>query len=155
MIHSAGFGHLLLFLSQHLPLFKLLVDGFPSCALKGRGVLLRPTFSSPSHRTGTGLAHSPGGRSRQASNEDSPGSALGPELCCFTNSAAFSWAFPPISPTRMMPSAAGLFRKTSRQSIKSVRDPHPQPPCRCTKTAPVPRALLGEPLHRSGCQTWT
>lgn len=42
------------------------------------------------------------------------------ELCCFKNSAAFSSALPPISPINMMPSVAGSFRKTSRQSIKSV-----------------------------------
>lgn len=42
------------------------------------------------------------------------------ELCCFKNSAAFSSALPPISPINMMPSVPGSFRKTSRQSIKSV-----------------------------------
>lgn len=148
-----GFGRFLLFLSRHLPLFTLLVDGSPSCALKGRGGLLCPTFSSRNHCAG--LAHSPGGRSLQASNEDSTGLASGPEFCCFKNSAAFSSAFPPLSSTRLMPSAAGSFRKTSRQSVRSVPGKG-SPPMPMHKECPVQqRVLLGEPLHRSGCQTWT
>lgn len=28
-------------------------------------------------------------------------------------------------------------------------------PHQCTKTAPIQLVLFGEPLHKSGCQTWT
>lgn len=53
------------------------------------------------------------------------------ELCCFRYSAAFSSAFPPISPIRIMPSVLGSCRNTSRQSMKFVPlNGSPPIPCR-------------------------
>lgn len=52
--------------------------------------------------------------------KDTTGLELEPELCFAKYSAACSSATPPISPIKIMPLVSLSFKKTSRQSIKSV-----------------------------------